>query len=744
MKYREVNDNGVVRRRSKRLWLVVLSVFLTVFCFSFLKQKYYSDDSVEAASLADFDPGYIISDYVMGDYSSMSESEIQAFLTAKNSCKNTDYDLYLRLTASSGEGWHFKDGHFVCLSEELFGDGEVIGSGESAAHIIWQAAQDYRINPKVLIVLLQKETSLITDSIPNKWDYRKATGYGCPDTAPCSSQYYGFKNQVRKAAALFRTVLDGGWTNYPLGNNYVQYNPNPDCGGSVVNIRSLATSALYRYTPYQPNEGALAAGYGTAYCGAYGNRNFYLFFQDWFGGVTKDGLILPVSSDVIEGEYVLLSNIDNNMVLDIAGGADNAMDESNIYLSEKEDMGEQKWKIKNNEDGSYSIINPATEKALDVQGASKIKGANVQLFRFNNTCAQKWQIVENDDETYTIYSSCSGLALDVSGGVANSGTNINVWRANGSDAQKWILFPVKTVEDGEYVISSALSDNIVVDIDGGVSTAMDGSNIQVFRNNYTAAQEWNFIYNNEDGSYSIINPATEKALDVQGASKIKGANVQLFRFNNTCAQKWQIVENDDETYTIYSSCSGLALDVSGGVANSGTNINVWRANGSDAQKWTLRKYDLLNKDKMGGYYNVVSALDLGKSIDISGGVNTATLGTNIQLWHNNGTKAQLWYFQYNADESYTLVNTDTGKVLDVSNASTQKGANVQLWNSNETCAQKWFLENDIIDGYYVFKSACSELVMDVSGGLGNDGANINLWQRNGTNAQKWILERRIE
>jgi hypothetical protein len=55
-----------------------------------------------------------------------------------------------------------------------------------------------------------------------------------------------------------------------------------------VNIRSLATSALYRYTPYQPNAGALAAGYGTAYCGAYGNRNFYLYFDDWFGGITKE------------------------------------------------------------------------------------------------------------------------------------------------------------------------------------------------------------------------------------------------------------------------------------------------------------------------------------------------------------------------------------------------------------------------------------------------------------------------
>lgn len=274
-------------RHSKRIWFVALGVFVAVFLFTFLAQRFSNKTEVEAASLANFDPGYIISDYQMGNYTSMTEAEIQAFLTAKNSCANTNYNYYVALSRNTNYTWHWDNGHFVCLSEERFGDGEVIGSGETVAHIIWQAAQDFKINPKVLIVLLQKETGLITDPIPNNGDYRKATGYGCPDTAACSEKYYGFKNQVRNAAALFRTVLDGGWTNYPLGNNYIQYNPSAACGGSVVNVKNLATSALYRYTPYQPNAGALAAGYGTASCGAYGNRNFYLYFEDWFGGVTS-------------------------------------------------------------------------------------------------------------------------------------------------------------------------------------------------------------------------------------------------------------------------------------------------------------------------------------------------------------------------------------------------------------------------------------------------------------------------
>lgn len=280
----------MTRRRDKRIIPLCLGIFVAVSSFAFLINRNNRD--VEAADLSKFRPGNIISDYVMSNYRSMTKDEIQAFLTKKNPCNNRNrayYDELVRL--NPGVRWHWKDDHFVCISEELFGDGETIGEGKTAAEIIYETANEYKINPQVLIVLIQKESGLITDPIPNNYDYRTMTGFGCPDTAPCSSQYFGFKNQIRKAAWLFREVLDGGWTNYPLGENYVQYSPNAACGGSIVNIENLATSSLYRYTPYQPNAAALAAGTGTAPCGAYGNRNFYAYFSDWFGDPTEIGAV---------------------------------------------------------------------------------------------------------------------------------------------------------------------------------------------------------------------------------------------------------------------------------------------------------------------------------------------------------------------------------------------------------------------------------------------------------------------
>ncbi|MDO4870852.1 MAG: hypothetical protein Q3996_02035, partial [Candidatus Saccharibacteria bacterium] len=250
-----------------------------------------------AQAVEPFNPGNIMSDHVMSDYNSMTESEIQAFLKSKNHCNDRGIErakLYPKVH------YNIRDGHFVCMADDTF-------NGETAAHIIWQAAQDFKINPRVIIVLLQKEQGLITDTWPHSGQYQAATGYGCPDTAACDEQYYGLKNQIRNAAKLFRTVLNGGWTNYPVGNNYIQYNPNPACGGSNVYIENRATSALYRYTPYQPNAGALAAGWGTAHCGAYGNRNFYLYYTNWFGSAQSD-VVITSPLKIEEDDTSLVSN----------------------------------------------------------------------------------------------------------------------------------------------------------------------------------------------------------------------------------------------------------------------------------------------------------------------------------------------------------------------------------------------------------------------------------------------------
>src|SRR3954451_9274311 len=75
---------------------------------------------------------------------------------------------------------------------------------ETSATIIYKVGQACNVSQAVLIVLLQKEQSLITDSWPSASQYTSATGFACPDTAPCDAEYSGFYNQVYKAAWQYK------------------------------------------------------------------------------------------------------------------------------------------------------------------------------------------------------------------------------------------------------------------------------------------------------------------------------------------------------------------------------------------------------------------------------------------------------------------------------------------------------------------------------------------------------------
>ena len=281
----------IVEKKPAKITLGVILALSLIAAITVPLYLIYTSRDQASAYLDGFDPGNIMSDFVMSNKNTMTESQINDFLHSKNPC-NRAYDDEVKYYERQGYQYSVKDGRVLCMADDTF-------NGESAAHIIWQAAQDYSINPQALIALLEKEQSLVTDTWPNNRQYAKATGFACPDTGGCDAKDAGFKNQVRKAAALFREVLDGGWSNYPAyTTQFIYYNPNAGCGGSNIYIQNRATSALYRYTPYQPNSAALAASTGTGdSCSSYGNRNFYNLFTEWFGSTQS----YEVRGGILEG-----------------------------------------------------------------------------------------------------------------------------------------------------------------------------------------------------------------------------------------------------------------------------------------------------------------------------------------------------------------------------------------------------------------------------------------------------------
>jgi hypothetical protein len=291
----------------------------------------------KASALAgtSFNPGFIISDATFYNSLSMTTSQIQTWLNAQDPTCDTQGSLPSSHANGSGDYYTHAQWYnlyygyaltapvtFTCLKDyqasvgsiaATFNAGYVNDSTQycqgmtagtyTAAQMIYNVAQSCGINPQVLLTLLQKEQGLVTDNWPFPNEYTAATGYDCPDSGVgCNPTYSGFFNQVYWAAWQYQYYRQNPTDyNYQAARTqYVAYSPVASCGGTNLYIANQATAALYNYTPYQPDAAALSNLYGTGdSCSAYGNRNFWRLFSDWFGDPTAGCQNNPNNTEVL-------------------------------------------------------------------------------------------------------------------------------------------------------------------------------------------------------------------------------------------------------------------------------------------------------------------------------------------------------------------------------------------------------------------------------------------------------------
>jgi hypothetical protein len=240
-----------------------------------------------------FEAGHIVSDDSFYNSAAMSESEIQAFFESV-SCRA---DEGVRCLSDYRESTDTQPAAGPGHCTEYRG-----AARERASRIVERVAEACGVSPRTLIVLLQKEQSLLTR--PTERGYLRATGYGCPDTADCDEEYFGFFNQVYHAAWQFRQYSEEPERTYQIGTVNVQFHPDAACGAEPVAIRNQATANLYNYTPYQPSPATLENPDTGDACSAFGNLNFWRIWHRWFGDPTAERYpgFLPPCTRLIGGD----------------------------------------------------------------------------------------------------------------------------------------------------------------------------------------------------------------------------------------------------------------------------------------------------------------------------------------------------------------------------------------------------------------------------------------------------------
>lgn len=216
------------------------------------------------AAEENFNPANIISDQEILDSSALSLQEIQTFLQSKNSFLAT-----YQVTDPTG----------VTMS---------------AAQAIYDRAVTNRVSPKFLLVLIQKEQSLVEDASPSQGQLDWAAGYGCPDGGGCNERWRGLWKQLNSASLQFRDYMDNPQSyRYRAGGTYTFTNPYAAGGQGpmTVTVLNQATAGLYNYTPHVYN----------------GNYNFWKIWQRYFTRSYLNGSILQAAGE--SGVWLIENNV---------------------------------------------------------------------------------------------------------------------------------------------------------------------------------------------------------------------------------------------------------------------------------------------------------------------------------------------------------------------------------------------------------------------------------------------------
>lgn len=228
--------------------------------------------------------------------------------------------------------------------------------------------------------------------------------------------------------------------------------------------------------------------------------------------------------------YKIMSAIDTNYVLDLYNGS--VRNGGNIQVFTSNDTIAQRWNFAKQTtdrdtcnalastnkglmpDGVYYIKNQNKSFSLDVQNNSLYAGGNVWLYSLNKSNFQKWKI-SHDSQGYVLFENVgSGMYLAV------SGSNVVQQKKSNDYNQKWII---KYDANHNLRIVSATNSNSAVDISNG--SVKNGSNIQIYTANNTAAQKWVFEYINTN--------ATGGLMQIMGTSQTTVA--QMVRYYNSNA-----------------------------------------------------------------------------------------------------------------------------------------------------------------------------------------------------------------
>ena len=303
----------------------------------------------------------------------------------------------------------------------------------------------------------------------------------------------------------------------------------------------------------------------------------------------------------------------------------------------------------------------------------------------------------------------------------------------------------RIIPDGDYIIASASDPLYYLDIAGVAHPADNNTNVGICRasdlDDIPEMDIWTVTYNTSNGFYTIRQKGTDMYLDVAGDGKVRGKNVQVYSLNSAGANEktcnWAISQNGRNGYRIQARSSGFSLDVEGSISN-GANVQQYSANDDDNQSWVFIPYNPAQPIENGRYI-LLSTMNQGYELDVSGDTGDVENGVNVQLWDISAvSQYNSFDFEKLSNGYYKIIHAASGKSLGVSNGGTSYGQNIALYDYHGGATEQWAILSNVYG--YVLCARNSGYALDIFESTVANNANARQWPYLGYLNQTWIFE----
>lgn len=221
--------------------------------------------------------------------------------------------------------------------------------------------------------------------------------------------------------------------------------------------------------------------------------------------------------------YVVRCAEDPGYALDVSAGGTTAGTNVQVWTANGSDA--QRWALVPvpcmTDGGTYAVVSALDQDiVLDVAGGSTANGARVQTYAWNGTAAQVFSaVVDASTSLVSLVNAGSGKALDCDG-ASRDGVPVHQWQRDDSNAnQRWLLVQSGTMTvNGQtvptYVLRAMSSSGRCMDVAGG-SRAL-ATTVQCWTANGSVAQRF-YLRKAEVETASLPTPSRLGATTSRGS-----------------------------------------------------------------------------------------------------------------------------------------------------------------------------------------------------------------------------------